>query len=60
MFLLLRILFVVLLVLWAFFRWKEKSTAELRWQRRRHGVQWVAAGVAVIMAIGLFIERLLS
>lgn len=60
MFLLLRILFVLLLVLWAFFRWKEKSTAELRWQRRRHAVQWVAAGFALIMVIGLFIERLLS
>lgn len=60
MFLLLRILFVTLLLAWAFCLWQEKRSGDPFWPRARGWISRFGLALLLIMVLGLFAERLLG
>lgn len=58
MFALLRLLFVLIVVAIAFTYWKQQRGDRIYWQKIRRWILWFAVGLAGLMLIGLFIQRL--
>ncbi|QDQ26731.1 DUF3810 domain-containing protein [Chitinimonas arctica] len=59
MFPLLRVLFILIVVLWAYCLWKQHRTGDLFWQRARGWLRNITVALLVVMVLGLFVERLL-
>lgn len=58
MFGLLRLLFILLVVLWAICLWQEKRSGDAFWRRARGWLLRFAGTLLLIIVVGLFLERL--
>ncbi len=58
MFAILRFLFVAIVLLWGYCLWRERRTGDPFWRRARGWLARFSLALLLIIAIGLFVERL--